>query len=162
MLYEKTKDEAWHKLEMGHYNYIIEKCLKDYKWEGQFEDVAVSVPYQNHTHFTPDYLIEYTANHCCSDEKMIADSLELMRFIEDQFVVWGEHPDWNKTWGPRPWAYPAGLEQYYCYCMQKQHFVASTFHYLQKLMSKKRTLSSPPYIYNLPNKQYPFILMKSN
>ena len=114
-LYEKTKDETWHKLEVGHYNYIIEKCLKDYKWEGQFEDTGVSLPYQNHTHFTPDFLIEYTAKHCCQDEKMVADAVELMRFIEDQFVVWGEHPEWNKKWAPQPFAYPACLEQYYCY-----------------------------------------------
>ena len=38
-----------------------------------------------------------------------------MRFVEDQFVVWGEHPEWNYIFGPKPRYYPAGLEQYDCY-----------------------------------------------
>ena len=116
-LYEKTKDETWRKLEIGHYNYIVDKCLKDYKWEGQFEDIGVSVPYQNHTHFTPDFLIEYITKVLSKDEKMVDEAVVLMRFIEDQFVVWGEHPEWNAPngWGALPLHYPAGLEQYFCY-----------------------------------------------
>lgn len=46
---------------------------------------------------------------------MVAEAKVLMRYIEDQFVVWGEHPEWNLTWGPKHGQYPAGLEQYFCY-----------------------------------------------
>ena len=115
MLYKKTKDEVWHKLERDHYQYIIDKCLKDYKWEGQFEDVPVSLPYENLTHFPPDDLIDYITKNFAKNEEMTEVAVDLMRFIEDQFIVWGEHPEWNKTWGPTPWYYPAGLEQYNCY-----------------------------------------------
>ena len=114
-LYEKTRDEAWHNLEVAHYNYIIDTCLKEYKWEGQFEDSAVSLPYENHTHFNTDFVIEYTTKYLSNDEKMVEEAVDLMRFIEDQFVVWGEHPEWNTGWGADYWHYPAGLEQYFCY-----------------------------------------------
>ena len=117
MLYEKTKDEIWHKLEVDHYKYITDKCLKEYKWEGQFEDIPVSLPYENLTHFPPNHLIDYITKHLSNDEKMVAEAVDLMRFVEDQFVVWGEHPEWNMTpWGGKPWHYPAGLEQYSWYC----------------------------------------------
>ena len=115
-LYEKTKDESWRKIECAHYQYIKEKCLKEYKWEGQFEDVPVSLPYENLTHFHADYLISYIAENYANDEKMVTVAVDLMRFIEDQFMVWGEHPEWNQTLGDGPWHYPAGTEQYYCYC----------------------------------------------
>ena len=114
-LYEMTEDETWHKLETGHYNYITSKCLKEYKWEGQFEDIPVSLPYENLTHFHPNGLIDYISKYLSKDEKMVEEAVDLMRFVEDQFVVWDEHPEWNKTWGPTPWYYPAGLEQYSCY-----------------------------------------------
>lgn len=118
-LYEKTKGESWRELEVAHYEYIIDKCLKEYKWEGQFEDVPISVPYQNLTHFPPNNLIDYITKRLPNDEEMVAEAVDIMRFVEDQFVVWGEHPDWNQAWGacecPKPWHYPAGLEQYFCY-----------------------------------------------
>jgi hypothetical protein len=114
-LYKKTQDEAWHQLEVGHYKYITDKCLKDYKWEGQFEDTAVSLPYENLTHFHANNLIDYIVKNLSDDKEMRAEAIELIRFVEDQFVVWGEHPAWNYTFGPAPRYYPAGLEQYDCY-----------------------------------------------
>lgn len=114
-LYERTKDETWRKLEMDNYRYITDKCLKEYKWEGQFEDTPVSFPYANLTHFHPNNLIDYITRNLSNDEKMVAEAVDLMRFVEDQFVIWGEHPEWNKNWGPKLWHYPAGLEQYFCY-----------------------------------------------
>lgn len=117
LLYEKTNDEVWKKLEIDNYNYIINKCLKEYKWEGQFEDIPVSLPYENLTHFLPNSLINYTSNYLSNDENMVAEAVDLMRYVEDQFVAWGEHPEWNNPvgWGATPLHYPAGLEQYSCY-----------------------------------------------
>ncbi|MBR2466743.1 MAG: hypothetical protein IKB38_07450 [Clostridia bacterium] len=115
MLYEKTNDEAWHDLEIGCYKYIVETCLKNYNWEGQFEDVAVSGNYQNLTHFTANNLIGYISKNLSEDEKMKSEAQDLMRYVEDQFVVWGEHPDWNLNFKEEIRHYPAGLEQYFCY-----------------------------------------------
>ena len=115
MLYEITNNEGWHTLEIGHYRYIVDKCMKEYKWEGQFEDIGVTLPYHNLTHFPSGDMIKYILNNFPGDEKMVSEATDLMRYIEDQFVVWGDHPEWNKSWGPQPWLYPAGLEQYNCY-----------------------------------------------
>lgn len=115
MLYEKTGNEAWHELEVGHYNYISEVCLKTYNWEGQFEDVKVSGNYQNLTHFAANKMIGYISKYLSDDENMVAEAMDLMRFIEDQFVVWGEYPIWNPSQKLGHRHTPAGLEQYFCY-----------------------------------------------
>ena len=113
-LYRQTQDCRWHKLETDCFRYIVGDRLKDYRWEGQFEDVPVSRPYENLTHFHADSLIDYIAKNLSDDKNMVDEAVDLIRFVEDQFVVWREHPDWNKDVSP-VWHYPAGLEQYYCY-----------------------------------------------
>ena len=115
MLYEKTGDGAWHELEVGHYKYISEVCLKTYNWEGQFEDVKVSGNYRNLTHFAANKMIGYISRNLSDDEEMVAEAVDLMRYIEDQFVVWGEYPVWNPKAGLGKRHTPAGLEQYFCY-----------------------------------------------
>ena len=116
-LYEKTCNADWQELELGCYKYISEECLDTYNWEGQFEDVKVSSNYQNLTHFIPNAMIEYIAQNLSDDEKMVAEAVDMMRFVEDQFVVWGKYPEWNPyTDQKKIWKSPAGLEQYFCYC----------------------------------------------
>ena len=112
-LYEKTGDEKWHELEIGHFNYIVEARLKTFNWEGQFEDIKVSSNYANLTHFTTDAMINYITKHFANDEKMIDTATELMRYVEDQFVLWGEYP--KRKWHEGLHFTPAGLEQYECY-----------------------------------------------
>ena len=47
---------------------------------------------------------------------MVEAAEKVMRFIEDQFVVWGEHADWNLRYKQGAyWYSPAGLEQYKWY-----------------------------------------------
>ncbi len=114
-LYKKTGDEAWHDLETGCYRYISEVCLKTYNWEGQFEDVKVSGNYLNLTHFTADNMIEYITENLADHDEMIEEAVDLMRYVEDQFVVWGEFPCWDPDNAERIYHAPAGLEQYFCY-----------------------------------------------
>ncbi len=114
-LYEMTGDAKWHELEVGHYKYISEVCLETYKWEGQFEDIKVSGNYQNLTHFAANKMIEYVTDYLSDDEKMISEAVDLMRYVEDQFVVWGEFPRWDHIADFQPHHTPAGLEQYFCY-----------------------------------------------
>ena len=114
-LYEMTDNETWHTLEVNHYKYISEVCLKTYNWEGQFEDVKVSGNFQNLTHFAPNKMIGYISKYLADDEAMVAEAADLMRFVEDQFVVWGEYPLWNPEEKLGHRHTPAGLEQYFCY-----------------------------------------------
>ena len=114
-LYERTGNEEWKKLEVDHFNYILGTCLKTYNWEGQFEDVKASSNYVNLTHFTAGKIINYIANYCADDEKLVEEAKDLMRYIEDQFVVWGEFPVWDPNGENRLQFSPTGLEQYFCY-----------------------------------------------
>lgn len=114
-LYELTGEECWHELEIGNYKYISETCLANYKWEGQFEDVAVSGNYRNLTHFAANNLICYVADNLSDDERMVEEAKDLMRFVEDQFVVWGEFARWPYGGTQDRMYSPAGLEQYFCY-----------------------------------------------
>ena len=114
-LYEVTGDESWHEIELAHFNYIKEACLKTYKWEGQFEDVKVSGNYRNQTHFAANKMINYITNNLSDDMEMVAEAVDLMRYVEDQFVLWGEYPRWDPNAKMEPHHTPAGLEQYFCY-----------------------------------------------
>ena len=113
-MWEVTGDEKWHTIETDYLKFITEVCLDNYNWEGQFEDVVVSGNYCNLTHFTANHLIQYIAESLPDDEKMTAEAVDLMRFVEDQFVVWGEFPTWLESVDGKRHT-PAGLEQYYCY-----------------------------------------------
>ena len=114
-LHQKTGDEGWLEPAQAHFNYIVENCLKNYNWEGQFEDIRVSDHYNNLTHFGADAMIQHIAAHLAHDEAMVKEAEELMRFVEDQFVLWGKYPNWNGKTDIKPYYTPAGLEQYYCY-----------------------------------------------
>ncbi len=113
-LYELTNDQEWLKISKAHVQYISEICLKNYNWEGQFEDVAVTGNYHNLTHFTANQMIEYIAKNLSDDNEKIEIAKDLMRYVEDQFVVWGEFPNWSNSPVDKRHT-PAGLEQYLCY-----------------------------------------------
>ncbi len=114
--YKRTNEESWHTLESGYYKYLVKTCLDNYNWEGQFEDTALAGYYTNLTHLNADKMIGYIAENLFDDERAVNDARELMRFVEDQFVVWGEHAPWNPhRWGDAYWYSPAALEQYMWY-----------------------------------------------
>ncbi len=114
--YERSGDESFHRLEKNYYAYIEKTCLENYNWEGQFEDTALAGYYSNLTHLNADKMIGYIAESMADDPEKLREARELMRFVEDQFVVWGEHAPWNThRWGDAYWYSPAALEQYLWY-----------------------------------------------
>ena len=58
-LYEITLDEAWKRLSEDDLCFFTETCLKEYEWEGQFEDSLVAGNYRNLTHYPANALIGY-------------------------------------------------------------------------------------------------------
>ena len=88
--------------------------MDNYNWEGQFEDIPLTSSYYNLTHVNASTMINHITNHNADDPEMMENAKELMRFIEDQFVVWGEFAPWVKALCPEVKS-PAGLEQYLCY-----------------------------------------------
>ena len=97
--------------------------VKTWNWQGQFEDVRPMPLYQNLTqHEACDfaiYLLKYFP-----DDKVKRDlALDLIRFSEDQFIVWGTPPSLNPAAQNSDgvnarnsrWLVPCVLEQYRCY-----------------------------------------------
>ena len=109
-----TNDAEWGNLAEGYYKYLKKNCLDGYNWEGQFEDIGVCEQYKNLTHVYADEMIEYLMKNKADDPEMLDTAVELMHFVEDQFVVWDEYdPETTKLCAEV--RSPAGLEQYYCY-----------------------------------------------
>lgn len=117
-LYARTGDECWRKLCEGAVKYVFETQLSSYNWEGQFEDSPLSTNYVNLTHYAPVALAVYLAENK-KDESSLETAKELMRFAEDQFVVWRRPypwrhaaPDGKTPYDTSLWHTPAALEQY--------------------------------------------------
>ena len=120
-MFLRTGETVWAELEQGCYDYLIKNCLETYNWEGQFEDSKFSVHYSNLSHHPAGRMLKYIVANKADDAGMVAEAEDLMRFIEDQFVVWGNFAPWNYHRNPKQggdisqWFFPAGLEQYHWY-----------------------------------------------
>lgn len=110
-----TKDETYKKLADGAMNYLWNNTVKDFHWEGQFEDAVLSQHYSNMTHFTASAIIADITNNHSDEADKIECAKELMRYIEDQFVVWDKPLKYHQHDNTENWSYPAGLEQYAWY-----------------------------------------------
>ena len=113
-MFDYTKDVRYRDTAKKGLAYIEEKCLKTYNWEGQFEDVGLTANYKNLTQFNAKNYVAFITEHCEHTEEIIETALDLCRYIEDQFVVWGPHAPSAKC-DTSKWLYPVGLEQYEWY-----------------------------------------------
>jgi len=122
-LYELTGDEAWKCLADKAVAYTEKLQLESYNWEGQFEDTGTSANYNNLSQYGPVGLARYYAKYRRDDKKALETAIELMRFVEDQFVVWNRPSPARESFTGEAietevlkWTTPTGLEQYRCYC----------------------------------------------
>lgn len=112
-----TGDATWNLLAENGMKYIREVCLKEYHWEAQFEDSPISEHYSNLTQIMAAELIGDISKYHADDKADVEIARELMRYIEDQFVVW-EHPakyNCKTMYDTTLFHTPAGLEQYNWY-----------------------------------------------
>lgn len=114
--YKRTNEECWHTLEKNFFGYLIKTRLETFNWEGQFEDIKLSGNYTNLTHFVARDFVKYIIENVADDQEMVETAKELVRYVEDQFVVWGDFAPWSnhKNDGDK-WYSPAALEQYFWY-----------------------------------------------
>ena len=123
-MFALTKDARYREAADRALAYVEQGPLKNWNWEGQFEDVPPSERYQNLTKHGACDTAMYLLARYPGDAKRIAQARELLRFAEDQFVCW-ETPlaaeEMLKAkkfgvWGEmKTWRCPAVLEQYQCY-----------------------------------------------
>lgn len=103
--------------------WVAENPVKTWNWQGQYEDVRPMPPYQNLTeHEACDFAI-YLLENYPNDKQKVAIATDLIRFSEDQFVVWSnppvdsptvQNPDGKQAKSSK-WITPCVLEQYRCY-----------------------------------------------
>jgi hypothetical protein len=93
------------------FNWIMDNPVKTFSWEGQFEDVAPTEPYKNMTGHGACSFAIYLFNRINENPQYKDIAEELLRFSEDQFVVW-EKPMPQERENVQDWITPCGLEQY--------------------------------------------------
>jgi len=118
-LYKRTGDVKWKSVCDRAVEYVMNTQLPSYNWEGQFEDSPLSTNYMNLTHFSATSLAIYFAENTPEDHDKMELAKELMRFTEDQFVIWNRPypwphatPDGGKPYDTSLWHTPCALEQY--------------------------------------------------
>ena len=121
-LAEATGDGAFREAAARAFDAIARGPLVDWDWEGQFEDVRPAERrYQNLTKHMPCETALYMLQRFPGDKARVAQAREILRFAEDQFVMWRApcRPDGTGPWNPIypfwSWHTPAVLEQYSCY-----------------------------------------------
>lgn len=98
------------------FDYIMDNPVKTFDWHGQFEDVKARKPYQNLSREQACDLAMYLLRNS-PDSDDLALAKELIRFSEDQFVIW-EKPKPVLAEGrnpgslPQNWVTPSVQEQY--------------------------------------------------
>ena len=113
-LYQRTGDEKWKNASEIAVNYVLNTQLVTYNWEAQFEDTAASANYVNLTHFSAVALAEYFVEFHADDPARMRIAQELMRYAEDQFVIW-KRPYSVLSRDYSSWHTPCALEQYFWY-----------------------------------------------
>jgi maltose/maltodextrin transport system substrate-binding protein len=99
-------------------DWIMENPVRTFNWQGQFEDVKAFAPYKRQSREQACDLAMYLFNN----NKNYNLAEELVRFAEDQFVIWekplpiivGNKPkkDVPSGWNSKYWITPSVQEQY--------------------------------------------------
>jgi len=93
------------------FNWIMANTMKTYNWQGQFEDVAAMKPYEDQSNQEVTEMSALLFRASIKRPEYLSMAEDLLRFAEDQFVVWDRR---DALAGPN-WAIPSALEQYVCY-----------------------------------------------
>ena len=106
-LHNATGKAAYREIADRAFVFIEQRLLKDWNWEGQFEDAPPSACYRNLTKHTACETAIYLLKRYPGDRGRIAQARELLRFAEDQFVMWtrpsrGDGRGWRTQKGPNP------------------------------------------------------------
>ena len=99
--------------------YVEKNLVRNWNWEGQFEDVDPDSAYRNLTKHGACAAAIYLCERFPNDTARVALARELLRFSEDQFVCWEKpFPDYAESHDLQKmeeWTLPGVLEQYYWY-----------------------------------------------
>jgi hypothetical protein len=113
--YREARSKAW--------EWIKANPLRSYQWDAQFEDVQPRGPFENLAREQACDVAVLLLGDPDRSTETVANAEELLRFAEDQFVVWAPVKDpvgWKRVMPKRrkhvaAWITPCVLEQYVCY-----------------------------------------------
>jgi len=107
-----TGDAAYQTCAARTRQYVLDGPFTSYNWEGQFEDVQPTPPYENLEKGKAAEFSSHLFRLSASDPARMPQARELLAWCEDQFVVWSQpltHLD------SANWRLPCALEQYNYY-----------------------------------------------
>ena len=108
-LYDVTGDLKWRNAASDCFAWLEAHPLKDWNWDGQFEDIKPERPYRNPTKHNAVETMLYMLKRFPGDKTRLALCRKILEFCEKRFVVWktpANHPKWPA---------PSVLEQYSCF-----------------------------------------------
>ena len=104
-----TGERVWRKAEKETFRWIARNTLRDWNWDGQFEDMSSEEAYKNPTKHNAVDVMLYLMEKYPRNPKWMATCRDIMDFCEKRFVVW-ETPENHHEWPA-----PSVLEQYSCF-----------------------------------------------
>lgn len=123
-LAQVTKDHRFDPVRDKAVAWMMQNPVRTWNWQGQFEDVQPQPPYENLTkHEAGDFAI-HLLETAAEDAGQRRLALDLVRFAEDQFVMWAQPPaaspnkqndDGGAAARTGRWMLPCVLEQYRCW-----------------------------------------------
>lgn len=153
-MYAETKDIRYRECADRAFAYFDNGPLKDWNWEGQFEDVKPSAKYINLSMYFAGSVAIRLLRRWPDDQRRVAQAREILRWMEDQFLVWERPYKAEKLGfvgaGWDDWAVePAVVEQYHYRqpVNSKVAKIASAFYAMYKVggdeldLAKARTLA---------------------
>jgi len=108
-LFDATGDRKWREAADGCFAWLERNPLRDWNWDGQFEDIKPEKPYQNPTKHNAIDTMLYILKRFPNDPARLATCRRILEFCEKRFVVW-ESPENGEKWPA-----PSVLEQYSCF-----------------------------------------------
>jgi hypothetical protein len=101
--YEAAREKA--------FRWLMTNPMRTYNWEAQFEDGRPKQPYENLSRQEATEMSILLFKTSGEHPEYLPMAGDLLRFAEDQFVIWDRR---DALPGPA-WAIPCALEQYLCY-----------------------------------------------
>ena len=94
--------------------WMMENPVRTFNWQAQFDDAKVRGAYQNLSKHEACEFAGYLFRHASEAPRNTPLAEEILRFAEDQFVVWEHPPELGQQGRMRPenWFTPCSLEQY--------------------------------------------------
>ena len=94
--------------------WMMEEPMRTFNWQAQFDDAKLRGAYENLAKHEACMFAAYLFRHARKDARRIEMAGELLRFAEDQFVIWEPPPpaSGNRFEDPGQWFYPCSAEQY--------------------------------------------------